>query len=104
MKTRFALALMTFCVALAPATVRSQSQESLPQESLSQESRSQDSPSQYSESATDKAACMADAFMVCRQFIPDREQVGNCLVANSSEISSTCREALKRFVPQTATR
>lgn len=89
MKTRFALALMTFCVALAPATVRSQSQ---------------DSQSQYSESPADKGACMADAFTVCAQFIPDRERVGTCLAANSSQISPACREAIKRFVPQTATR
>jgi hypothetical protein len=85
MKTRFALALMTFCVALAPATVRSQEPQS-PQ--------SQD----------DQGACMADAFAVCGQFIPDHERVGNCLVANASRISPACREAIKRFVPRTATR
>ena len=53
MKTRFALALMAFCVALAPATVRSQ-----------------DPQSQYSQSSDDKGACMADALAVCGQFIP----------------------------------
>ena len=89
MKTRFAVGLMAFCVALAPAAARSQSQES---------------QSQYSESPTDKGACMADAFAVCAQFIPDRERVGSCLIANSSQISPACREAIKRFVPQTATR
>ena len=47
---------------------------------------------------------MADAFAVCGQFIPDRERVGNCLVANASRISPACREAIKRFVPRTAAR
>jgi hypothetical protein len=89
MKTRFVLGLMAFCVALAPAVVRSQSQES---------------QSQYSESPADKGACMADALAVCAQFIPDRERVGSCLVANASQISPACREAIKHFVPQTATR
>jgi hypothetical protein len=87
MKTRFALALMTFCVALAPATVRSQ-----------------DSQSQYPQSQEDQGACMADAFAVCGQFIPDRERVGACLVANARSISPACREAIKRFVPRTAAR
>ena len=85
MKTRFALALATFCAALAPAAVRSQ-----------------DSQSQYPQSQEDKGACMADAFTVCAQFIPDRERVGTCLVANASRLSPACREAVKRFVPQTA--
>ena len=87
MKTRFALGLMAFCVALAPATVRSQ-----------------DPQSQYSQSSDDKGACMADALAVCGQFIPDRERVGNCLVANAERISPACREAIKRFVPRTAAR
>jgi hypothetical protein len=84
MKTYLALALVTFCVALAPATVRSQ-----------------DSQSQYPESQEDKGACMADAFAVCGQFIPDRERVASCLIANSSAVSPACREAIKRFVPRT---
>jgi hypothetical protein len=87
MKTRFAIGLVIFCVALAPATVRSE-----------------DPQSQYSQSPDDQGACMADAFAVCGQFIPDRERVGNCLVANASRISPACREAIKRFVPRTAAR
>ena len=94
MKTRFALALMTFCVALAPATVRAQDQDT----------QSQNSQPQYSEAPADRGACMADAFAVCAQFIPNRERVGECLVANSSRISLPCREAIKNFVPETATR
>jgi len=88
MKAQIALALLTFCVALLPATVRSQSQEG--------------SQPQYSESQEDKGSCMADAFAVCGRFIPDRERVAACLIANSGTISPACREALKRFVPQTA--
>jgi hypothetical protein len=87
MKIRFMLALVTVFAALAPATVRSQSQ---------------DSQAQYTESQEDKGAYMADAFMVCRQFIPDRERVASCLIANSTSVSPGCREALKHFVPQTA--
>jgi hypothetical protein len=87
MKSHLALALVTCCVALAPATVRSQSQES---------------QSQYTETQEDKGACMADALAVCGQFIPDRERVASCLIANSSMVSPTCREAIKRFVPRTA--
>ena len=94
MKNRLALALVTICVALAPAAVRAQSQDS----------QSQNSQPQYSESPADRGACMADAFTVCAQFIPNRERVGDCLVANSSRISLPCREAIKQFVPETATR
>jgi hypothetical protein len=89
MKTHLALALVIFCVALAPATVRSQSQET---------------QSQYSQSQEDQGACMADAFAVCGQFIPDRERVAACLIANSSRISPPCAAAIKRFVPRTAAR
>ena len=94
MKTHFAVALVTFCVALAPTTVSAQSQDT----------QSQNSQPQYSESPADRGACMADAFAVCAQFIPNRERVGDCLVANSSRISLPCREAIKQFVPETATR
>jgi hypothetical protein len=79
MKTYAALALATFCITLAPATLRADSQD-------------------------DQNACMNDAFSVCGQFIPDRERVGNCLRANRSRISPACREAIKRFNPRTATR
>jgi len=89
MKARFALALVTVCVALAPATAGSQSQDLQPQ---------------YPQSQEDQGACMADAFSVCGQFIPDRERVAACLIANSSRISPSCAEAIKRFVPRTAVR
>jgi hypothetical protein len=45
----------------------------------------------------DRDACMMDAQMVCGQFIPDRERVAQCLMANRSRISPACRVALKRF-------
>jgi hypothetical protein len=94
MKTRFALALVVFSVALAPATIRAEDQDT----------QSQNSQPQYSETPTDRGACVADAFTVCAQFIPNRERVGDCLMANSSRISLPCREAIKHFVPETATR
>jgi hypothetical protein len=99
MKTRFVLALVTVCVAVAPATVRSQSQDLQPRYP-----QSQDLQSQYPRSQDDQGACMADALGVCGQFIPDRERVAACLIANSSRISPPCAEAIKRFVPRTAVR
>jgi hypothetical protein len=47
---------------------------------------------------------MSDALVVCGQFIPDRERVAACLIANASRISPACAEAIKHFVPRTATR
>jgi hypothetical protein len=79
MKTHIALALVTFCMALTPAVVRADAQE-------------------------DQQACLSDALSVCGQFIPDRDRVGSCLVANRSRISPACQQAIKRFTPQTATR
>jgi hypothetical protein len=77
MKIHLALALATLCVALAPAVVRADSKD-------------------------DQQACMADALAVCGQFIPDRERVGSCLLANQHSISPTCRAAIQRFNPRTA--
>jgi hypothetical protein len=77
MKTHIALALVTFCAALTPAVVRADSQD-------------------------DQQACMADAFAVCGQFIPDREAVGSCLFANQRSISPACRAAIQSFNPRTA--
>ena len=45
----------------------------------------------------DHYACMSDAMSVCGQFIPDRERVARCLMANRSRISPACRVALKHF-------
>jgi hypothetical protein len=38
-----------------------------------------------------RKACMYDALAVCAKFIPDREQIANCLMANRERISQTCR-------------
>jgi hypothetical protein len=45
----------------------------------------------------DHYACMSDAMTVCGQYIPDRERVAHCLMANRSRVSPACRAALKRF-------
>jgi hypothetical protein len=45
----------------------------------------------------DHYACMNDAMTVCGQYIPDRERVAHCLMANRSRVSPACRVALKRF-------
>jgi hypothetical protein len=38
-----------------------------------------------------RKACMYDALTVCAKFIPDRELIANCLIANSERISQPCR-------------
>jgi len=40
---------------------------------------------------------MADAQIYCGKFIPDRERVAHCLMANRRLISAACRTALKNF-------
>jgi len=72
MKIYTALAFATLAVTLAPGAVRADAQQ-------------------------DQQACMMDAQTVCGQFIPDRERVAHCLIANRSRISPACRTALKRF-------
>ena len=43
-----------------------------------------------------RKACMYDALTVCAKFIPDREQIANCLMANRERISQSCRMLLAR--------
>jgi hypothetical protein len=38
-----------------------------------------------------RKACMYDALTVCTQFIPDRERIASCLIANRERISQSCR-------------
>ena len=38
-----------------------------------------------------RKACMYDALTVCAKFIPEREQIANCLMANREHISQSCR-------------
>jgi hypothetical protein len=45
----------------------------------------------------DHYACMNDAMTVCGRFIPDRERVAQCLMANRNRVSPACRVALKHF-------
>jgi hypothetical protein len=72
MKIRAALALTLFGLIFAPLAARADAQQ-------------------------DQDACMMDAQLVCGQFIPDRERVAQCLIANRSKISPVCREAIKHF-------
>jgi hypothetical protein len=76
---RSAIAFAPFCLALAPPTATADPQQG-------------------------RQACFSDAMTVCGQFIPDRERVASCLIANRSRISLDCRNALKRFKPRTAAR
>jgi hypothetical protein len=43
-----------------------------------------------------RKACMHDALTVCGKFIPDREQIANCLMANRDRISQSCQLLLAR--------
>jgi hypothetical protein len=43
-----------------------------------------------------RKACMHDALTVCAKFIPDREQIANCLMANRERISQSCQLLLAR--------
>jgi len=79
MKIHTAIAVSLFCLALAPVGAKADQQD-------------------------DQQACMNDAMTVCGQFIPDRERVGTCLVANRARISPACRAAVAHFNPKTAAR
>jgi hypothetical protein len=80
MKIRTVFALALFWLALAPvAATADQAQD-------------------------DQNACMNDAMTVCGQFIPDRERVAACLMANRRHISAACRTALTHFNSPTASR
>jgi len=41
-----------------------------------------------------RKACMVDALTVCAKFIPDRQRVADCLLANRERISEPCRVLL----------
>jgi hypothetical protein len=69
MKIRTALALVLSGLVLAPVAVRAADDEE-------QQGRK---------------ACMYDALTMCAKFIPDREAIANCLIANSERISQPCR-------------
>lgn len=45
----------------------------------------------------DLSACMMDAETYCRQYIPDRVRVAQCLMDNRDRITPACREAIKHF-------
>ena len=54
-------------------------------------------PSHAQDAQDDHYACMSDAMTVCGQYIPDRERVARCLMANRNRVSAACRVALKHF-------
>ena len=74
MRTNTIFALALLCTAFAPAGAMAGAEE-------------------------DQQACMNDALTVCSQFIPDRDRVAGCLIANRKQISQACRLALARFTP-----
>jgi hypothetical protein len=80
MKLGVGMLVMLFFIVLAPAVVVAQAQQDQKQD-------------QYQ----DQDACMGDAQTICGQFIPDRERVAQCLMANRNRVKPRCREALKHF-------
>ena len=67
MKVRTALALVLFSLVLAPIAAKADDEEE------------------------GRKACMVDALTMCAKFVPDREQIANCLIANRERISQSCR-------------
>jgi hypothetical protein len=84
MKVCLGMLLTMFFLLPAPAVVMAQAQQD-------------QKPGQYQDQSGDQDACMGDAQTICGQFIPDREQVAHCLMANRSRVKPKCREALKHF-------
>lgn len=86
MQMRSMLTLVLFCTALAPGVA------------LAQERQMQERPAQgWQTPGQDANACMGDAMSVCGQFIPDRERVAHCLLANRLRVSASCRVALTHW-------
>jgi hypothetical protein len=48
----------------------------------------------------DDGSCMQDAFSICGQYIPNREAVAACLMANRNRVSVACRTSLAHFRPR----
>ena len=40
-------------------------------------------------------ACTPDAMRLCQQFIPDRAKITHCMMSKRSQISATCRAAMR---------
>ena len=49
------------------------------------------------ETQDEQNACMNDAFNVCGEAIPDRDQVAACLAKNIKRISPACRTVMNRY-------
>lgn len=52
--------------------------------------------SAQSHSAEDEAACTPDVMRLCQQFIPRRQDIIACLVANKSQLNPACHEVFSR--------
>ncbi len=51
------------------------------------------------ESAEDQQACTNDAFQFCQAYIPDRDRVFSCLLANRHQISPACQTVMAPYAP-----
>ncbi len=43
------------------------------------------------ETVAQRRACEPDVFRICREFIPDRSAITDCLVRNKPRLSKDCR-------------
>jgi hypothetical protein len=88
MKIVSVLTLALFCTDLATAAVKAQDL---------QNPRYQRNQLQNQQEQQNQDACMNDAMTICGQFVPDREKVAACLLANKRRISVACRMALSHW-------
>jgi hypothetical protein len=51
------------------------------------------------ETQEEQQACMNDAFQLCQNFIPDRNQVFTCLVNNRNQLSVACHTVMTPYFP-----
>jgi hypothetical protein len=51
------------------------------------------------ETQEEQQACTNDAFQLCQNFIPDRNQVFTCLVNNRNQLSVACHTVMTPYFP-----
>ena len=54
----------------------------------------------FAETGGERTACMADAFRVCSDAIPDRHSVFLCLMKNKKQLGDSCRQVMERHSAQ----
>ncbi|HEY1365318.1 MAG TPA: hypothetical protein VGF60_23950 [Xanthobacteraceae bacterium] len=54
--------------------------------------------------AEQRAACMADAIMLCSSVIPNRARIASCLGSRMDELSPRCRAQFEKYNSAKASR